>query len=488
MFIVGIEPRAPGLHIFSGARLPRLGLPLLFTMAQAMGHQGEIYCEDIAPIDWERVRQADIICISSITSTIPRTYEFIRKIRQELKLTTPILIGGPHVTFLPDEALDHGADYAFRHEADHSFPTWLQWWTSGRDPRGLFDIPDLSFRVGNQNHHNTADHTRQWVDLDTLPTPDLRLIVGYDKPSTLPLITSRGCPFNCDFCSEYAMFGRRYRFRSESRIINDLEFYDRIYGTTPVFIADDNAAANPARLEELCTSIVNNGLVRQFSCQVRLDLGKRPRTIAQMIQAGVNRAFIGYESVNQLSLDAAGKKLKSEEMRSLTKVFHRYGIAIHAMWILGFDDDTIDTVKQTIRSCIRWGIETSQFLILVPIPGAPLYQRFVKQRRIIVRDWAKYDGHHVTFKPMGMTARQLQIAVMLDAMPRVYNHWQTYKLLWRNNLQLAWGVLTRKVKHPLINLKGNIETFFARLGGRRAIVKIRPQVTRYLKRIEQPTE
>lgn len=484
MFIVGIEPRAPGMHIFTGVRLPRLGLPLLFTMAKKMGHQGEIYCEDIAPIDWERVRQADIICISSITSTIPRAYDFIRKIRKELKLTVPILIGGPHVTFLPDEALDHGADYVFRHEADLSFPMWLKWWENGRDPRELFDIPDLSFKVGSENHHNTTNLPRQWVDLDTLPTPDLRLIVGFDKPSVIPLITSRGCPWDCDFCSEYEMFGNEYRFRSKELVIDDLRFYDSIYGETPVFIADDNAAANPTRLKQLCVSIVSNGLVREFSCQVRLDLGKRPRIVAMMSMAGVTRVFVGYESTNQRSLDAAGKKLKFADMRKLTKVFHRYGIAIHAMWVLGFDDDTIETVKQTIRCCIRWGIETTQFLILVPIPGAPLYRRFVDQGRIIVHNWAKYDGLHVTFRPLGMTALQLQVAVMLDAMPRVYNLWQTYKLLVLNNLRTAWGVVTRRTKHPRINMRGNIATFFARLGGRIAIKKIRPQVTKYLESLK----
>jgi len=483
MLIVGIEPQAPGVHIFSGARIPRLGLPLLLTMAQEMGHRAEIYCEDITPIDWKKVRQAGIICISSITSTIPRAYDFINKIRTELRLTAPILIGGPHVTFLADEALDHGADYVFRHEADLSFPMWLEWWTGSRNPQELFAIPDLSFRVGNQNHHAVPNVPRQWVDLDTLPTPDLRLIIGYGKPNVIPLITSRGCPMDCDFCSEFAMFGRQYRFRSEQRVIDDLRYYDRIYGKTPMFIADDNLGANPSRLERLCDSIDVNGLVRELSGQVRLDLARRPQTLAKMSKAGVSRVFIGYESINQRSLDAMGKKLKSAEMHMLTKVFHKHRIAVHSMWVLGFDDDTIETVKETIRSCIRWGIETTQFLILVPIPGARLYRRFLDEKRIIVTDWSKYDGHHVTFQPKGMTASQLQVAVMLDAMPQAYNLWQTYKLLLQNNLRTAWGVVNRKTRHPIINLKGNRTTFFARLAGRMAIKKIRPQFTEYLKRI-----
>lgn len=481
MYIVGIEPKAPGLHIFSNSRLARLGLPLLVTIAEKMGYHGLIFCEDIAPIQWEEARKADLVLISTITSTAPRAYDLIKRIKEVNQNDAPILIGGPHVTFLPEEALQAGADFVFCHEADESFPKFLKWFASSeRKSEELFGIPGLSFKIGNHYHHNPAPPL---VDLNTLPTPNLDLIAGYDKPSIIPIITSRGCPFDCEFCSETAMFGRQYRFRSEQKVLEDIQYYDKRYGKTPIFIADDNLGANPLRLERLCQAIIDHGLARPISGQVRLDLAKRPETLAIMKSAGFERAYIGYESTNPASLEAMGKRLKSEDMEGYTKLFHKNGIAIHAMWVIGFDNDTLETVKKNVRACIKWLIETTQFLILVPIPGASLYERLQRENRIFNNDWSKYDGHHVTFHPEKMTARELQIAVMLQAMPNVYNYWQTIKIFVANNWRMGTGFLTRRHWHPSRELRSNFTTLLARLWGWMATRKMKKPIKDYIKQI-----
>jgi anaerobic magnesium-protoporphyrin IX monomethyl ester cyclase len=480
MFIVGIEPKAPGLHIFSKVYIPRLGLPQLLTIAREKGHNCEIYCEELTAIPWDRVAQADMVLISSLTSTVPRAYQFVRKIKEEIDSKIPVLLGGPHVTFLPEEALDNGVDYVFRNEGDESFPQFLEWWMAHSDHRELFDIPGLSFKMGDKYYH-TPPAPR--VDLNTLPTPDLDLIYGYEKPSSIPLITSRGCPWRCEFCSEVPMFGGCYRFRSEDKVIEDIRYYDRRYGKIPIFIAEDNFGANKPRLERLCRSIVDSKLVRPLDGQVRLDLAKHPQTLKLMTRAGFDRAYIGYESTNPDSLKSAGKGITPEKMEDYTKTFHKQGIAIHSMWILGFDDDTLETVRDTIRSCIKWKIETAQFLVLVPIPGSPLYERFKKENRIFNRDWSKYDGHHVTFYPKGMTARQLQIAVILDAMPRIYGLGQTFKIFVSNNIRIGMGLLKFRRWHPFRDLKGNILTLVVRIWGKGATRKMRKPIREYIKQI-----
>jgi len=481
MYIVGIEPKAPGLHMFSQSRLPRLGLPLLLTIAEKMGHKCLIFCEEIAPILWEEIEKADMILISVTTSTAPRAYDDLIPRIREFNPNVPILMGGPHVTFLAEEALDKGADYVFRHEADESSPQFLEWWMKGKDPKELLKILGLSFKIGDQYCHNPDP---ELVDLDTLPTPNLDLIFGYGKPSSISIITSRGCPFNCEFCSETAMFGREYRFLSEQKVLEDIKYYDKRYGKTPIFIADDNLGANPLRLERLCQAIIDNGLVRPLSGQVRLDLAKRPQTLAIMAQAGFERAFIGYESTNPESLKAMGKGLKYEEMEGYTKIFHQFGIAIHAMWVIGFDQDTLATVKNNIRASIRWLIETTQILILGPSPGASLYKRLIRENRIFIWDLTKWDGHHAVFYPRNMTARQLQIAVMLEAMPKLYSYWQTVKIFIVNNWKIATGFLRRRHWHPFREFKINLITLFARLWGRTATRKMKKPIREYLKQIQ----
>ena len=477
MLIIGIEPKAPGLHIFSKVFIPRLGLPQLLTIAENMGHECEIYCEQITPLNWERITEADIILMSSITSTAPRAYSLIEKIK-EVK-SSPVLMGGPHVTFLPEEALDNGADFVFRHEADDSFPAFIEWYSSGKDYQALYKIPGLSFKVGNSYYHTPQTPK---VDLDKLPTPNLDLIIGMGKPSSIPMITSRGCPFECEFCSEIAMFGREYRFRSEEKVIEDIRYYDRRYGKTSIFFAEDNFGANRPRLERLCRSIIDLGLGRSIEGQVRLDLAKSPQTLKLMNRAGFQRAYIGYESTNQESLKAAGKGLKKHEMGELTKEFHKCGIAIHAMWVLGFDDDTLETVKNTIKASIKWKIETTQFLILVPIPGSRLFYRLKDEDRIFDWDWSRYDGHHVNFYPRNMSPRQLQVAVMLDAMPRMYGLWLTLRIFILNNLRLGLALFKGRW-HPFREFKSNLHTLAARVWGKSATRKMKKSLRKYIDQI-----
>jgi len=480
MFIVGIEPKAPGMHIFSQTLMPRLGLPQLLTIAKEMGHSCEIYCEEIAALNWDRIKQADMILISSTTSTAPRSFALIKKIKNEVNPRAPILMGGPHVTFLPEEALEKGVDYVFRHEADTTLPAFLEWWNTGRDTRELMNIPGLSFRVGNGYHHTVKPGR---VNLDTLPTPDLDLIVGFGMPGAIPVITSRGCPWNCDFCSEVAMFGRAFRFRSEQKVIEDIRYYNNRYGKIPIFFADDNLAANRARLERLCSEIIDNGMVRSFSGQIRLDLAKYPNTLSLMFRAGFERAYIGYESTNAESLEAIGKGLNADDMAQYTKIIHSRGLEIHAMWVLGFDTDTVETVKNNIRAAIKWKLETSQFLILVPIPGSKLYDQFKADNRIFNRDWSHYDGHHVTFYPQKMTPRQLQVAVMLEAMPKLYNHWQTFRIFVDENWRSAKASFRLRSWHPLRRIKTTLFTLVVRIWGWGVTRKMKRPMRAYLQEL-----
>jgi radical SAM superfamily enzyme YgiQ (UPF0313 family) len=472
------------MHIFSQTLMPRLGLPQLLTIARQMGHECEIYCEEIAAINWERIRHADMILISSTTSTVPRAYSLIRKIKDDFNSNAPILMGGPHVTFLPEEALEKGADYVFRHEADNTFPAFLNWWRAGKDLSELMKIDGISFRVGDGYHHTPKPHR---VDLDTLPTPDLDLIVGFGKPGAIPMITSRGCPWDCDFCSEVSMFGRAFRFRSEEKVIEDIRYYSRRYGKIAIFFADDNLAANQARLERLCREIIANGLVRSYSGQIRLDLAKQPKTLSLMFKAGFERAYIGYESTNAESLEAIGKGLNAKDMAKYTRIIHSRGLEIHAMWVLGFDTDTIATVKDNIRAAIKWKIETNQFLILVPIPGSRMYEKFKKDERIFNRDWSNYDGHHVTFYPAKITPRQLQVAVMLEAMPKLYNHWQTFRIFVDENWRSAKASFRLRSWHPLRRTKTTLITLVVRIWGWGVTRKMKRPIKAYLREIPSTT-
>ncbi len=223
--------------MFSRWKLPRLGTVILATRLRDAGYHVKVFVEEVAPVDFEAFFAADLVGISSITSTAPRAYEFARAAK---RAGIPTVMGGSHVTFMADEALQH-CDYVLRGECDDLVVDFVRCLETGQ---GMEALPSLSWkREGKIVHNPDALHC---PDVDHLPTPDLGLIAGYDnRPganTVVPVQTLRGCPFDCTFCSVTKMFGRAYRFRSTENVMAQLRGLRHRY----VFFYDDNFTANRA--------------------------------------------------------------------------------------------------------------------------------------------------------------------------------------------------------------------------------------------------
>ncbi len=165
MRITFIEPNLPSIHVFSKIRLPRLGPVLPATMLRRKGHDASVELEDSHPLNWHRLEDNALVGISTITSTAPRAYAIADRLRDA---GVPVVIGGPHATFLPDEALQH-AEWVVRGEADAVIEPFLGAFSAGR---GFGEIPGLSWREGVQVVHNALGPAIE--DLDTLPAWECR--------------------------------------------------------------------------------------------------------------------------------------------------------------------------------------------------------------------------------------------------------------------------------------------------------------------------
>ncbi len=404
--MVFIEPKAPNVHTFSDFPLPRLGALILGTIMKRRGWDVEVYIEDLRRVDYEMVAGADLVGISTITSTAPRAYAIADKVRA---MGIPVLMGGPHVTFLPDEALEH-ADVVVRGEGERTLAAFVDAWEREEDYSSL---PGLSLTVGGRAVHNPARPPE--ADLDGIPAPDLSLLKrdpgrrAFEPP--VPVLTSRGCPFDCSFCSVTAMFGKGYRFRSTGNIMAELREYARAGRT--VFFYDDNFAANRARAKDLLRAIIAERLRFEWSTQVRADVARDPELVRLMKKAGCHTLYIGFESVNPRSLDAMKKRQTLADLVEAVRVLRRHRILIHGMFVLGFDDDDWETVKRTVAFAKKARLSTTQFLILTPIPGSELFDRMRAEERLQFRDWGLYDAHHVVFRPARLTLFDLQKAQIL---------------------------------------------------------------------------
>ncbi len=444
--ILLVEPKSPDFNIYTMFKIPRLGLALLGTQALQAGYNVKIIYQETVPLTREHIMWADLVGFSIITPTAPEGYRLARMVRalaqhgQKRKPTT-IVFGGVHATFMPEESLKEG-DYVIRGEADQIFVPFLNALSQGRS---ILEIPGLSWKEKDTIVHNPMAKER--VDMNSLPTPDWSLFEGYTA-SIGAVMTSRGCPYDCSFCSVTAMLGRQYRMRSVDKIMQDLSQIR----CKKVFFYDDHFTANRKRAKELLRRIIDergkSHHVEIFSAQVRADIARDPEILDLMKDAGFKHLFIGFESVNPRTLELYNKHQTMEDIENSIVEIHKRSIWIHGMFVFGSDADDEKTFVETVEFAIKNLIETVQFLILTPFPGTRQYADFEVQGRMLNYDWASFDGFNPVYLPKLMSPYKLQMCT-IKAMSRFYSIRGILRWLLRGQLWIAvmhvYGLWTLKL-------------------------------------------
>ena len=412
MKITLIEPSPPGFHVYTFVRQVRLGLPLMATLLRDRGHDVEVYAESLGEVDWARVLSSDLVGISSTTSTVVKGYRYAERVRES---GIPVVMGGPHVTFMVDEALDY-CDYVARGEGEDTLVDLVDYLRGRRD---LESVLGLSYRgVDGSVIHNEARGLRP--KLTDLPWPDFSLIDEYERISPTPLLTSRGCPNDCEFCSVVAMFGHRYRRVEPEQVVDEI----KRLRPKQIFFYDDNFIITKRSAKKLLSLMIRQGVATRFSAQIRVDSvykdGKTDHELLGLLkEAGCFLVYLGLESVNPDTLAAYNKGEAVEDIIGGIEALHSYGIKTHGMFVFGADTDTPETLKATVDFTIDHNLSSAQFLALTPLPGTRTFEQLEREGRIFTKNWSLYDGHHVVFKPARMSPWQLEMSV-LEAHLRFY--------------------------------------------------------------------
>lgn len=449
-----IEAKSPGSHIFSFTALPRLGSILLATILKHRGYDTKVYIEDLAAPDWKQLEDADMICISAITSTATHAFQIAERFRKQ---GVPVVLGGPHSTFLPEESLKY-ADYVVRGEGEETLVELVEHLNTGRP---LDSIKGLSFK--NNVHDIIHTPARELIkDLNSSPIPDFSLVYKWERSRVVPIATSRGCPFDCKFCSVIPMFGRKYRFKSIDRILEEIKV--SVTGKNHVFFIDDNFAANKKRTKELLRALIANNIKIEWSAQVRTDVARDPELVELMRESGCFAVYIGFESINPKTLSLYNKGQGLQDIEDSIILLKKHSINIHGMFVLGSDTDDIETIRSTAKFTKRLAIDSIQFMMLTPLPGTPVFEELKSSGRLIHSDWSRYDAHHAVFEPKLMTAFELHVET-LKAMARFYSWTTFFRNLWQFDFFYAVVCLYGKrsvrkalagTKMYLENLKGHI--------------------------------
>lgn len=410
MIISLVEAKPASYNGFERFLIPRLGLPIMAAMLKEDGHDVQVYVHELSGL-WQHsleLLRSDLIGISTLTPTAPEAYDLAKWIRRANMVRSrqiPIVLGGPHVTFLPDEGLDH-ADYVVRGEGEHTLRELVRFLHGEGE---LEEIRGLSYWDGDRKRHN-PDRPLE-PDLDRLPFADLRLILGHEKLRHLPIATSRGCTQACEFCTVVPMFGRGYRRRSNEKILQELEENLLPLGRR-IFFVDDNFAVDRRAAKDLLRMMKarNLGKRMRWYTQVTVQAARDAELLDLMKDTNCTQVYVGLESINPATLRSYRKAQTVDQIRDCIRLFRKKGIRVHGMFVLGSDEDDVGSIEATVEFARKEGVNTAQFTILLPLPGSRTFTRL--QDRIFTRDWGLYDGFHVVHEPARMTMYELQKAAM----------------------------------------------------------------------------
>jgi radical SAM superfamily enzyme YgiQ (UPF0313 family) len=269
-----------------------------------------------------------------------------------------------------------------------------------------------------------------------LPRYDLLKPEQYMMPplSEMPVLNTfatRGCPFDCSFCSVTKFFGKKFRVKPIDNVIKEIEAYTSKCDS--VFFLDDNILANRKYAEELFNALIPLNI--SWSGQFDSTALKKPKLVELAGKSGCSEMLIGFETLNSENLKTINKPFnKVDKYKDLIKLLRDNGIKPKATMIIGMDHDELDVVDRTTDFLLENGILNFRVSILTPYPGTSLYEKLDKEGHLFERDWSKYDVTHVVFQPKNMTAEQLDDCLW-KIYDKVYSYTGIAKRLWklRNN-------------------------------------------------------
>jgi radical SAM superfamily enzyme YgiQ (UPF0313 family) len=431
--LVFVEPKSTHLHIYSRVCIPRLGSVLLGTIMRAKGYDVRVYIEDIQAIDMGEVMSADLVAISAITSTAPQSYKLADMMRAAGKV---VVMGGTHTSFLPDEGMQH-ADFVVRGEGEFAFQELVDAIQRGD---GFDKIQNLTYRTG--DGHVVSNPERPKIpNLDVNPIPDYHLISGWKPGGVISVATSRGCPFSCTFCSVPGMYGHAFRTHTIDRVLEELTIHK---GNMYTFFADDIFTANKKRVKELLRQMISRNLTPEWGAQVRTETVDDPELLELMRDSNCFNVYVGFESINPRTLKLFQKKQDLAKIERSIERFHEHKIRIHGMFVVGSDEDDVETIDATAEFALKHDIDSVQFMILTPIPGSPDWDSLYAKgdKYVINRNWTFYDGHHAVHQPRRMTPYELQMAA-INGMGKFYSWRGIMRKLWKRDLYYTairyWG-------------------------------------------------
>lgn len=437
-------PRNNPYHMTASERrsiwFPKLSLPVIAAYTPS-NWEVELVDEAVTDINFDT--PCDLVGLSIMTCYAPRAYEIADEFRRRGK---KVILGGVHPTYCPEEALQH-CDAIVCGEAEDLWPQVVTDIEGGRLKR--------IYRMD------------QFPALSNYKPPRIELLSPDSYMTRLCSFTTRGCHFDCEFCSVSPFNGKTTRRRPVPEVIEELrrakewlrsDIVERMTrgslmnalstslkiwvgleeGSIVAFV-DDLHNSHRAYCRELWQALKSLNI--KWGCQSTLFLGDDAEMVKLAADSGCVSVFVGMESLSEDSLDETNKGFNQvRKFENQIKMFHDHGIMVNPGIVFGFDNDDESVFETAVEFLTRNKVELAYFNVLTPLPGTALFERYKQEGRIFDLDWAKYDGKHVVYTPKRMTPEQLQEG-----------------FFWANHQFYSWPGILQRVSHTSQRLIPRLE-------------------------------
>lgn len=319
----------------------------------------------------------DLVGITVMTHVSPAAIDIAKKFRRQ---GIKVAFGGFSPTLCYEDVRDH-VDTVVAGEAEYIWKDVIR---------------DLNY-----NQLKPYYRAKQLIDLRYIPFIKKELFL--EQSEAYHLESTRGCPYNCDFCSVTNFYGAQFRHRPIDHVVRQLEEFNK---GRSIFFVDDNIMGNPKYTRELFKAIIP--LKIKWSAQSSLNCAEDRELMELAAESGCQFLFTGIESLSLENLQSVNKKwAKPEKFKEWIKILHGVGIAVYCSFMFGFEDDGPNVFKRTLDFCEENEIELALFSALFPIKGSKFYKQLKAEKRIFETDCTRFNGQYSTFHPQKMSSKQL---------------------------------------------------------------------------------
>jgi anaerobic magnesium-protoporphyrin IX monomethyl ester cyclase len=420
----------------------------------------QIIDDDLMKMGIEKVSELaskidpSVVGFTATTSNIKTALKYVESLKEVLPNSLSV-IGGPHATFVPTETLKESPllDVVVIGEGEETLTDLASKYCE-KGHRNLDDVKGIVHRDIKTGNIKLNQPRPLIKDLNSIPFPARHLVpfesYGSTKDRTSDMITSRGCVYDCGYCSSSLVMGKKFRSRSPENVVDEIEELQENYQVKDIAFMDDTFMLNKRRANAIADEIKGRGLDIGFVASSRVDMVDKS-LLKKLKSAGLSTLYYGVESGSQRVLNLMKKGITLTQAETAVKAAKDIGVEVLTSFILGFPGETPKEIEETINFSIKLDADYSQFSILTPFPGTPIYNELKEKKLIDTENWDKYTvlKSVIKYDELGLNKKMVE-RKLTKAYLKFYAR-PKYLLKHRHMLKVILEIVYRSFVLPKIN-------------------------------------